>query len=567
MDVVAGIVWDPREPLPPELHNIDAQPSHPPPTLQQGRGDFVIQEPTRNILPPFSVSLIAQVVQDTAKVTVTQLFWNNTNTAIRKGAYTFSLPAGCTVFRFSCRIGRNRIVRAKVKPRVEARESLDDAIRNNRTAALLEQETPEIFTTTLGNIPANARLKAEISYVTLLKHRFANYRSTTTLTIPTYIAARYGSPPPGFQNAITSGIPQGLTIVVEVAAAENKQTISSATHRITVQRRNRSESWRQFAAPGAVNDIQTTLVKLEGGSTLLDRDFILDITTQPEGGLEAPQAWLEIHPSIENHKAVMLTIPPKFMLRNQSTGQDAEILFVADRSGSMTDKMNSVKSAMNFFLKGIPRGRKFNIWCFGSFHGFLWPESRDYSEQTLQAALEFVSRQFEADMGGTELLPALKGIVAARDRSRMTNIVILTDGEVWRLDETISFVQQTRRETEGSVRFFALGIGNAVSHELVEGIAKAGGGYAEVIPAASQGGWDDRVVSMLHAALASHLGPLRIEFDQAPIEEAQGQQPLDGKIPQHYTSHSHRTDKEIATKEPPNPQDQVPCNLQLISQP
>jgi hypothetical protein len=533
MDVIAGIVWDPREPPPPELqhaNNIDVQPSHPPPALQR---EFVIREPTRNILPPLSVSLIAQIVQDTAKVTVTQLFWNNTNTTIRKGAYTFSLPAGCTVFRFSCRIGRNRVVRAKVKPRVEARDSLDDAIRNNRTAALLEQETSEIFTTTLGNIPANAKLKAEISYVTLLKHRFANNRSTTTLTIPTYIAARYGSPPPGFQNAITSAIPQGLTVVVEVVA-EGEQNISSGTHRITVERgvgRNHSETWRQFVAPGAVNNVQTTLVKLEDGSTLLDRDFVLDITTQPEDGSEAPQAWLETNPSFENHKAMMLTIPPSFMLRNQSTSQDAEILFVADRSGSMSDKMNSVKSAMNFFLKGIPQGRKFNIWCFGSFHSSLWSESRDYSEQALREALGYVSWQFEANMGGTKLLPALRGIVTARDRSRMMNIIILTDGQVWELDETISFVQQTRRETEGGVRFFALGIGNAVSHELVEGIAKAGGGYAEVIPAASQGGWDDRVVAMLRAALASHLGPLRIEFDQEPMEEAQGQRPLDGKNP------------------------------------
>jgi hypothetical protein len=112
----------------------------------------------------------------------------------------------------------------------------------------------------------------------------------------------------------------------------------------------------------------------------------------------------------------------------------------------------------------------------------------------------------------------------------MTDIVILTDGEVWRLDETIDFVQQKRRETEGRVRFFALGIGNAVSHELVEGIAKVGGGYAEVIPAASQGGWEDRVVAMLRAALVGHTGPLRIEFENDPMDQAQSEQLLNGKI-------------------------------------
>lgn len=116
-------------------------------------------------------------------------------------------------------------------------------------------------------------------------------------------------------------------------------------------------------------------------------------------------------------------------------------------------------------------------------------------------------------MGGTELLRALRTIVKARDPSRMTDILVLTDGEVWALDDTIDFVHDTRKDSKGMVRFFSLGIGNGVSHALVEGIAKAGGGYAEVIPAATQGGWEDRLVAMLRAALAAHLEPLRIELD------------------------------------------------------
>lgn len=134
-------------------------------------------------------------------------------------------------------------------------------------------------------------------------------------------------------------------------------------------------------------------------------------------------------------------------------------------------------------------------------------------------------------MGGTELLSALQATVNARERSRTTEIVMLTDGEVWGLDKTINFVQDTTKITEGRVRFFALGIGNAVSHELVEGVAKAGGGYAEVIPVACQGGWEDRVVAMLDAALAGHVGHLSIEFAQ----NAEGEQPADGKISLRYT--------------------------------
>ncbi len=132
----------------------------------------------------------------------------------------------------------------------------------------------------------------------------------------------------------------------------------------------------------------------------------------------------------------------------------------------------------------------------------------------MSLALSWVESSFDANIGGTELLPALKAIVAAQDKTLMTDIIVLTDGEVWRLDQTLDLIQKTRATTEGRIRFFSLGIGTSVSHALVNGIAKAGGGYAEVVQEASQGGWEDRVVAMAKAALMSaHLGPLRVEFD------------------------------------------------------
>ena len=224
----------------------------------------------------------------------------------------------------------------------------------------------------------------------------------------------------------------------------------------------------------------------------------------------------------------MLTLPPKFFSQSAQIlagnaggvgcgGRRSEVLFLADRSGSMGAKMAVLKSAMRFFLKGIPLDRAFNVWSFGSGYTSWCPKSVDYTEANLAAALAYIDdTKFAANMGGTELLQAIEALVAARDKiaAVTSDVVLLTDGEVWRLDQTLDFIRQTRMRTEGRVRFFALGIGNAVSHALVEGIAAAGGGYAEVIPAsASASGREDRVVGMLKAALTTeHLGPLHLEF-------------------------------------------------------
>ncbi|GAB1311892.1 hypothetical protein MFIFM68171_02102 [Madurella fahalii] len=135
--------------------------------------------------------------------------------------------------------------------------------------------------------------------------------------------------------------------------------------------------------------------------------------------------------------------------------------------------------------------------------------------QSIQTTLyrrlsHYVRSGFKADMGGTRLLPALRAAVQARDTHRATDIVALTDGEVWGLDDTLSFVKNARAASGNRIRFFYMGIGAAVSHPLVKGIAKLGGGYTEVIPIANLGGWESRLVAVLKATLAGNIGPIRI---------------------------------------------------------
>lgn len=480
---------------------------------------FTVQEWNRNVLPPLSISLDASIVQDTARVTVEQTFWNDCNRLIKEASYTSPLPAGCTVTDFTCRIGTNKIIKGSVRPKKEARQAFEQHIRTKDTgAALLEQDTTEVFTTVLGNIPSKTKIRVHLSYITLLKHHFEDRHRTTTLAIPTYLASRYGSPPDDLRDTSSTNVPQGLTLKAEVVESTKVRSISSLTHKIAVERRLGKENADDFAdLAGEGNDskVEVAVVTLATGSMFLDRDFSLDIVTDHGSDRETAQAWLEEHPTIPGHRALMLTLPPKYFGQaSSSSRRKGEILFLADRSGSMEDKIDSLKSAMVFFLKGIPEGRKFNIWSFGSSYSSWEPKSVKYSDSSLESALSYVSKRFRANKGGTEILPAVRAIVEARDKSMMTDIIILTDGQTWRLDETLEYIQMQHKRTEGRVRFFSLGIGDGVSHALVEGIAKAGGGYAEVIPASVREGWEDRVVSMLKAALTTeHLGPLFLEFE------------------------------------------------------
>lgn len=335
--------------------------------------------------------------------------------------------------------------------------------------------------------------------------------STATLIIPTYIANRYGERPAGLERLNLETKLEDILLRIEILESEQIRSIKSISHDILVERGThigQAQKWDHIGQ--GINE--AAIVTMKEHRSWLETDFILSIDTTCSKGIGGAEAWLEMHPTFEEQAAMMVTLPPWALYSPNDVSEYGEILFVADRSGSMEDKMKNLKSAMHFFLKGIPVGRIFNIWCFGSHYQPLWAQSQVYGRWSLRQALKFVDEDFDSNMGGTELLPALEAIIAARDPSLPCDVVILTDGQVWRLDDTLSFVRRAHESSEGAIRFFSLGLGNHVSHALVEGIAKQGGGCSEIIPRADKEGWEERVVAILKAALTRHVHTLSLDL-------------------------------------------------------
>lgn len=535
---IPGIRFDMREPPPPGFAsyqlaagNIAHQPHRPQPGNPQpdryhttNMSNLVAPstQAGQAFLAPSSATLNIKIVHDTAKFTIVHVF-NNRSSDITNGVFQFPLPFEATITEFNYRIGNRATVHGKVKPKDEARREFELAAQQGRAGGLVEQRTPEIFTTTLANLPGNTKMRTQLSFMGFLKHKTVVDHELFTLTVPTFIAPRYGELPAGVRAASQDSY--SLSLEVDVLTAEELLNIDSESHSIAYERGagvQPCQRWEDLlmSADNSTPDPRKATVHLQDDRASLDKDLVITISTTVPGNVELPQACLETHPSYKNHTAVLLTIPSEFMLSTQNSVNDGEIIFVADRSGSMEDKIESLRSAMMFFINGIPENRLFNIWCFGSGYTSMWPRSRIYNETTRQEAMAYVREEFKADMGGTEILSALQGAHASRAPGRSMDVIVLTDGEVWRPSETIGFVKEASLLTEGKTRFFSLGIGGAVSHELVEGIARAGGGYAEVITSASSGGWEDRVVAVLKSAMKGHIGPIHMELEWCNADDS-----------------------------------------------
>jgi Mg-chelatase subunit ChlD len=465
----------------------------------------------RRYLPLLEVSLDVKVVATTSRTRLKQTFSNHSNITVKEAAYCFPLYDGSAVIAFRCWIGDNKLLEGKVKPKEVAKAEFQEAISRQRVAVLLEELTPEVFETYLGNIPPQTTVRVEITYINELKTDLGG--DGVLVTIPTSVAPRYGTPPTDYTQGLAysstvAPAESGLGIQVEVSAPVPIYKLESRTHPISVELGHPTETSRigdltsASATPGF--DPRKARATLSDRATALGKDFVLLILAKDRTML-ASRALLEPHPSLSDHSALMVTITPQELFASKIVIEDvkAEIIFLADRSGSMQNKIDALISAMRVFLKSIPQNCYLNICSFGSTHSLLWPESRPYTQENVDIATKHVTHSFAADMGGTEILSALRHVVEKRNsQGKMTTeVIVLTDGEVWDTENIIKFVQETRTKTEERVRFFALGVGDAVSHRLVEGIGRQGGGFAEVVAVDAAGRWESRVIRMLKGAL------------------------------------------------------------------
>ncbi|KAI9881908.1 MAG: hypothetical protein M1823_006381 [Watsoniomyces obsoletus] len=109
------------------------------------------------------------------------------------------------------------------------------------------------------------------------------------------------------------------------------------------------------------------------------------------------------------------------------------------------------------------------------------------------------------------MLEPVKAICKNRYKDMPLEVMVLTDGQIWNQDDMFAFINDQK-----NARFFSLGIGHGASSALVEGIARAGNGFAQFVGENEK--MDKRVVRMLKGALTPHISDYRLEVqygDQA----------------------------------------------------
>lgn len=459
---------------------------------------------SKHYFPQVNLTAHTTILSTASRTVLCQTFRNSTNN-IKECRYDFPLYDGVSVVGFTCYFG-HRIIKGVVKEKNKAREVYDEAVSRGETAGLLAQgPTSDVFSTTLGNIPAGEKILVEITYIAELKNDMG--ANGTRFTLPNSISPRYGNVSLGRNryDSFPATETGGISVVVDVSMAKGSfiKELRSPSHPIGVTIGNTS------TAPTESPLLSQASATLALESAQLDRDFVLEIVHSEAA---TPRALLETHPTIPGQRALMMTLVPNFTVQPSRP----EIIFVADRSASMVSKMPSLIAAIKVFLKSLPVGLLFNICSFGSKNSFLWPRSRAYSEDSLAKAIEHVGN-FDADYGGTEILKAVRATIESRAKDQDLSVILCTDGDIWQQQELFSYLNEQVSKSKMSLRVFTLGIGDSVSHALIEGVARAGNGFSQAV--GEQEKLDGKVVRMLAGALSPVVTDYALEVKYDAIED------------------------------------------------
>src|SRR5436190_21315085 len=103
------------------------------------------------------------------------------------------------------------------------------------------------------------------------------------------------------------------------------------------------------------------------------------------------------------------------------------------------EPMKKAAQALELLLRSLPEDCYFNVVSFGSHHDSLFPKSQIYSEDSLSKALN-LAQTMTSDYGGTEVFDALKWAFENSRNDMPTSVFLITDGEVWNVDEIVKLV-------------------------------------------------------------------------------------------------------------------------------
>lgn len=397
-------------------------------------------------LPPLLEGVIASGRLDGVLFTMTlRQTYRNAGTAPVELLYTFPLPHEAVLLGIAAEFGDHRL-EGQVLPSQQAEAVYEEALAEGDAPVLLEVTADGLHTASLGNLLPDERVVLEVRFAQVLAFDQGRLR----LVVPTTIAPRYGNAgaaavAPHQMPEASLAVAYSLALDVTVTGSLANGGIECPTHACRVARTD--QGLRLDLVDGARLDRDVVLVvqPVEPRSDLL-------VTGRDGGGRVVALAAFQV---------------PPCPLR-----ESISLALLVDCSGSMGgDSMASARRALHGLAMTLGPQDRVSLSRFGSHVEHMLtpalhtPPSQDFMRRLIEGT--------DASMGGTEMAQALRSVFALWPPSTGADVLLITDGEIWNVDELVASARQ------GNHRVFAIGVGSAPAEGVLRRLAEATGGACE----------------------------------------------------------------------------------------
>ncbi|XP_069069490.1 von Willebrand factor A domain-containing protein 5A isoform X2 [Pleurodeles waltl] len=433
---------------------------------------------SKDPVPLKGISVDVQVKGFVADVSATLTYKNEEQNPL-EAVFVFPMDDDSAVYNFEAMVDGKRIV-AEIQEKKQAQETYADAISQGREAFLLEEDSSsgDIFSCSVGNLPPDQEAAVTLSFVQELP---LEPDGAVRFVLPTVLNPRY-TPRDVETKSVTTGINR-------VPTGKLPYSLKMTANVISPHGVNRVQSNCVLTPLNYLKEDKTSAQVSLADDHKFDRDVELLIyyneVNKPSVIVEAglPNA---APGSLMADVNLMLNFYPNIP-ESQEQSTCGEFIFLMDRSGSMSCSMgsefdsprriDSAKETMVLLLKSLPLGCYFNIFGFGSHFQSFFPDSVEYTQESMKSALKQIE-EMSANMGGTEILEPLKNIYSKTEKTgHPRQLFVFTDGEVGNTKAVIAEVHANSSKH----RCFAFGIGEGASTALIKGIARAGHGTFEFV--------------------------------------------------------------------------------------
>lgn len=404
--------------------------------------------------PVLGTTVEVRVTGIIARAKVTQIFTNPSQEWV-EGIYIFPLPEDAAVDTLRMKVGDRKLL-GVIQEKDEARRTYEAAKQAGTKASLIEQQRPDVFTTSVAHIGPGETVEIAIELQQVVRYERGRFK----LRFPMVVA-----PPDSSKKRAGSSrlrmppvLPRGSAPInpfafhADLAPGFPLAKVESSTHGIVVAK---GKSFRYA-------------VDLAKGTAPADGDLVLEWI--PAVGRE-PRA-VFYSEEVDGERYALLMVMPPDAPEAISSRLPRETAFIIDTSGSMSgSSIEQAREALLLALSRLQPGDWFNVIQFNSTAGAVFPGSVPATPAALAQARSFVAG-LHAD-GGTLMLPALQiAFKKPAPGGLVPQVIFATDGQLGDQEEVVQFLTTNL----GDRRLFPIAIGSAPNAALLARLASLGRG-------------------------------------------------------------------------------------------